>query len=115
MEKILIMLIGNKLRGLRVEKGFTISQMADRLEISEPTYRKFENDKTSPDLETINKIAQVLEKNFLELLPSECFQQNYNQSGGIAYLLNHGTVNNSDKDHIESLKQEIEFLKKLLK
>ena len=109
------MLIGNKLRSLRVEKGLTLSQMAERLEVSEPTYRKFETDKSLPDILMIEKIAAVLEKNFLDLLPAECFQQNHYQSGGIAYLNNHGTVNNADKEHIESLKQEINFLRNLLK
>ena len=58
------MLIGDKLRGLRVEKGLTINQMADRLSISEPTYRKFKTNKTSPDILTIDKMAKILEKTF---------------------------------------------------
>lgn len=88
--------------------------MAEKLGVSEPTYRRYETDKSAPDIVMIDKIAKVLEKNFLDLLPTECFQQNQNQTGGIAYLNNHGTVNNSDKDHIESLKTENAFLRKLL-
>lgn len=117
--------IGNKLKGYRVERGLTTAIVAERLGISEPTYRRYETDKSFPDINMLEKIAKVLEKSFLDLLPSECFVQNNNdQIGGV--VVNLGTINNlseklteqyelriKEKDElIKDLKEEITILKK---
>ena len=113
------MLIGNKLKGIRVEKGFTTLTMAEKIGVSEPTYRRYETDKSSPDILMLDKIAKVLDKNFLELLPSECFQSNKNQLGGIAVSQNLGTINNLSEKLIEQyeirLKEKDEIIKDLKK
>jgi transcriptional regulator with XRE-family HTH domain len=113
------MLIGNKLKGIRVEKGFTTLTMAEKIGVSEPTYRRYESDKSSPDILMLDKIAKVLDKNFLELLPSECFQNNTNQLGGIAVSQNLGTINNLSEKLIEQyeirLKEKDEIIKELKK
>lgn len=113
------MLIGNKLKGIRVEKGFTTLTMAEKTGVSEPTYRRYETDKSSPDILMLDKIAKVLDKNFLELLPSECFQSNTNQLGGIAVSQNLGTINNLSEKLIEQyeirLKEKDEIIKDLKK
>jgi len=113
------MLIGNKLKGIRVEKGFTTLTMAEKIGVSEPTYRRYETDKSSPDILMLDKIAKVLDKNFLELLPSECFQSNTNQLGGIAVSQNLGTINNLSEKLIEQyeirLKEKDEIIKDLKK
>jgi transcriptional regulator with XRE-family HTH domain len=75
--------IGNKLRGLRNEKGLSSAQVASQLDISEVTYRRYENDKTFPDIFTLEKIAKIYDKHFTDLLPSEMVVINNNdQSGG---------------------------------
>lgn len=65
------MKIGNKLRGLRSEKGFSTMEIAERLDVSESTYRRYESDKSFPDIFTLEKIAKIYDKSFLELLPEE--------------------------------------------
>ena len=105
--------IGNKLRGLRAEKGFTTIYMAEKLGVSEPTYRRYENDKSVPDIEMINRLAIILDKSFLDLLPSECFVQNNNeQKGGV--VVNLGTINNLSEKLIEQYEERIKDLKEII-
>ncbi|WP_027383724.1 helix-turn-helix domain-containing protein [Epilithonimonas caeni] len=75
------MKIGNKLRGLRSEKGFSTMEIAERLDVSESTYRRYESDKSFPDIFTLEKIAKIYDKSFLELLPEEIVINNQQQGG----------------------------------
>jgi len=106
------MKIGNKLRGFRVEKGLTTVAMAEQLGVSEPTYRRYENDKSFPDIAMVDKIAKVLEKNFLDLLPEGIIFTNNEQKGGVA-LAYYSTINEqyekliAEKDIRISEKEEI--------
>jgi len=80
--------------------------MAEKLGISEPTYRRYEADKSFPDLIMIDKIAKILEKNFIDLLPSECFvQNNSEQKGGV--VVNLGTINNLSEKLIDQYEKRI--------
>jgi transcriptional regulator with XRE-family HTH domain len=100
------MKVGQKIRGLRVEKGFTTSFMADKLGISEPTYRRYETDKSFPDIVMLDKISKILEKNFMDLLPNECFVQNNNsQKGGVVVKLD--TINNLSEKLIEQFEKQL--------
>jgi transcriptional regulator with XRE-family HTH domain len=108
------MKVGQKIRGLRVEKGFTTSYMADKLGISEPTYRRYETDKSFPDIGMVDKIAKILEKNFMDLLPTECFVQNNNsQKGGV--VVNLGTINHLSEKLIEQYEKRIEEKDEMIK
>jgi hypothetical protein len=70
------------------------------------------------DILMLDKIAKVLDKNFLDLLPSECFQNNTKQKGGIS-VINLGTFNNLSEKLIEQyeirLKEKDEIIKDLKK
>ena len=95
--------------------------VADKLGISEPTYRRYENDKSIPDIVMIDNMAKVFEKNFTDFLPNDyLYQNNNNQSGGLAVAQNLGTINNlSEKlilqyeQRINDLKEQIEYLKNI--
>lgn len=76
------MQIGNKLRGLRNENGFSTAELADRLDISETTYRRYETDKNFPDIFTLDKIAKIYNKNIAEILPAEMIVINNNEQRG---------------------------------
>lgn len=56
------------LRGLRVKHNFSASQMAEKLGISESTYRKYETGKKSPTLDMLFKIASIFCINVKDLL-----------------------------------------------
>jgi transcriptional regulator with XRE-family HTH domain len=110
------MKIGNKIRSLRIERNLSPVQVADMLDISESTYRRYETDKNSPSLDLLNKIAQIYNKEVVDLLPDNCvYQENKDYSVGI----NEGVINHlSDKiielyeNQIAELKEQIRELKK---
>jgi len=102
------MKVGNKIKGLRIEKGFSTDLMAEKLGISEQTYRKYESDKNSPDLNSLEKIAQTLDKNFLDLLPENILFTNNDQKGGLAVAQNLGTINQLSEKLIEQYDKRLE-------
>jgi transcriptional regulator with XRE-family HTH domain len=84
------MKIGNKLKGLRVEKGLSPIEIAKVLNISESTYRKYEANKSFPDVFTLDKLAKLYNKNFSDLLPEEITVINSNNgeySNNAAYII----------------------------
>ncbi|SIQ39351.1 MULTISPECIES: helix-turn-helix transcriptional regulator [unclassified Chryseobacterium] len=119
------MKIGDKLRGLRNEKGFSTIEIAEKLDISESTYRRFENDKSFPDVFTLDKIAKIYDKNFTDLLPEGMTIINNNNgeySNNAGYIVNQYLSEklieqyeeriSELKDLIRSLKEENAMLKK---
>ena len=74
-----MMKVGSRIKGLRIEKGFSTDLMAEKLGLSEQTYRKYESDKNSPDLNTFEMIASILGKNFIDLLPDGILFTNNDQ------------------------------------
>ena len=104
------MKVGNRIKSLRIEKGYSTDFVADKLGISEQTYRKYESDKNSPDLNALEKIAQTLGKNFLDLLPENILFNNNEQKGGIA-LAYQSTIHQQSEKLIEQF--ENNFLKKI--
>lgn len=65
------MKIGNKIKGLRVQKNYTPLDMAEILGVSESTYRRYENDKTVPNLKVIQKVAAEFNIQIEDLIRSD--------------------------------------------
>lgn len=63
------MKIGQKLKAMKIEKGFSTEEVADKIGISVSTYRRLENDKSFPDVFTLDKIAKMYDKDLNDLLP----------------------------------------------
>ena len=105
-----MMKIGNKIKGLRIENGLTIDQMADKAGVSPQTYRKYESDKTSPDLNQLELIASIFNKTILDLLPENILFNNNDQKGGIA-LAYQSTINQQSEKLIEQYDNRIKELK----
>lgn len=55
--------LGNKIRDLRNKLNLTQEELADRCELTKSYISQLENDKTSPSLETLNIILEVLGTN----------------------------------------------------
>ncbi|MDR1348580.1 MAG: helix-turn-helix transcriptional regulator [Prevotellaceae bacterium] len=102
------MKIGNKIRSLRIERNLSPVQVADMLDISESTYRKYETDKNSPNLDLLNKIAQIYNKELVDLLPDGfVYQENKDNSVGI----NEGVINHLSDKIVELYENQISYLK----
>lgn len=52
-------MLGDKLRTLRSEKNITQKQMAELLNITQPSYSMYESNKRTPDYQTLQRIADV--------------------------------------------------------
>ena len=103
---ILSMKVGSRIKGLRIEKGFSTDLMAEKLGISEQTYRKYESDKNSLDLNQLEKIALTLGKNFIDLLPENILFTNNDQKGGIA-LAYQSNIHQQSEKLIEQFEKRI--------
>ena len=54
-------MFSKRLNQTRKSKGFTAQQMADKLELALRSYQFYEGGKRSPSLETLVKIADILD------------------------------------------------------
>lgn len=52
--------LGTKLGRLRREKKLTQEQIAEKLNVSQNAYNKWENDKAKPSMENIVKLAEFM-------------------------------------------------------
>ena len=62
------MSIGSKIRGARELATFSVRELSRRTGIDESHLSKIENDKVSPQIDTIKRIAVALRKDWRELL-----------------------------------------------
>lgn len=65
--------IGAKLKSLRVEKGFEPLDMAEKLNISETTYRRYERNESAPDLNMLEKISKIYEISISDILKEDSY------------------------------------------
>lgn len=105
--------IGNKIRLLREEKGLSQENMAQVLDITQSNYARLEKDDNRISVPRLIIIAKTLETTVTEIVgekPNTVVHQN-TQRDAFAYFQ---STFQSDKEHIQTLKDEIEYLKKML-
>jgi transcriptional regulator with XRE-family HTH domain len=76
------MKIGNKLKSLRVNRGYTPDFVADKLGVSLITYRRYERNESVPDVNMIEKIANTYEISIADLLVDDNIVLSKGQNGG---------------------------------
>ena len=54
-------MIGQKLKELRIQKGYTVSQLCDKIGFNVNTYNKYESNKNDVSTETLCKLADFYE------------------------------------------------------
>ncbi|WP_260120746.1 helix-turn-helix domain-containing protein [Elizabethkingia anophelis] len=97
--------IGSRIKKIREEKGIKQEYMAYELDISQSNYGRLEKQDSRLTVPKIQKIARVLGVSVALLFGEETsnvVNEDYNGS-------------NENAKHIESLKEEIDFLRKMLK
>lgn len=62
------MMVGKNIALFRNQRKITQSELADRLCVTRQAVSNWENEKTEPDIETLHKIAEVLEVSIEELI-----------------------------------------------
>ena len=70
--------IGETIASLRKEKGMTQNKLAEKMNVTDKAVSKWERDLSCPDVNTISKLADVLNVSVEELLKAK--KQDYNNN-----------------------------------
>ncbi|AUS06725.1 helix-turn-helix domain-containing protein [Pseudotamlana carrageenivorans] len=107
--------IGYRIKKVRENKGISQEAMALELDITQSNYGRLEKSDNRLTIPKIQKIAKVLDITISYLFDekSEKIINQHNNENVQAY--NVETIINADKEHITSLKEEIAYLRELLK
>jgi len=109
----------DNIKDIRIKKGYSHENMAIDLDISQGAYSKLENRKTKLSVDSLFKIAEILNTSISNLIDEEqsFSQTNHNENNETVYNQQHieNLVIDESKEHIKSLKEEIKFLREQLK
>lgn len=106
--------IGERIRKLREDKNISQEKMALELDLTQSNYGRLEKDDkrlNAPKLEKIAELLQITVSFLFNEQTSKVIHQTNNEK---AEAYNVDTIIQADKDHIQTLKDEIVFLRKLL-
>ena len=67
--------IGSKLREMRQVKGYTLQQVADRAGCTAAYVSQIENDKTSPSIASLKKIAEVVDARIVDFFLDDSLEE----------------------------------------
>jgi transcriptional regulator with XRE-family HTH domain len=106
--------IGSRIRKIREQNGISQDNIATELGITQPSYARLEKEDDRISITRLVNIASILKTSVSELINEKVGKviNQQNSENPQAYVDN---VFQADKDHIQTLKDEIEFLRKLLK
>ena len=71
--------LGEKIKNIRISNNLKQSELDDILHISEKTISRWENDRTTPDLNMIYKISNYFKKSFYYLISDDYINLNNNE------------------------------------
>lgn len=116
------MKIGSKIKRIRELKGFSQTEIAEKLHISQRAYSDIENDKTKLDLERLFQLASIYQIDPIDLInfdEKQVFKNVFKDSskGFFAEKILTENFDNERKSYlnqIAQLKEEISFLRKLI-
>ena len=105
--------IGTRIRELREERGIKQEYIAERMGISQSSYGRLEKDDNRLTAVKLQSISEIL-KVSVSVLFGEKATNFIHESNGDNAQAQIGTLIQQDKEHIETLKEEIHFLRKML-
>ncbi len=108
------MVIGNKLRKLRMGKGYSQEYLAEVLEVSQKTYSNMENNKSSISIETLKKIAEEYKIDLIELLSDDKVIVQNNSSRESSTFQSGIIINHMSEELLNQMKERIEELKETI-
>lgn len=104
--------IGEKIRLIREQKGLSQDNLASELGITQPSYARLEKDDARINVPRLIQIAFVLNTTVSELIDEKAktiINQQYSKNS-FGYV----EVFNSEKEHIQTLKAEVDYLKQMI-
>ena len=100
--------VTEKIKSLRMNKGYSQEFMASKIGVSQRAYSKIENEETKLDIDKLLKISDIL-----EVEPSELLNGEFNQTNNFNNYktITNAVVNNYAKAQDEFNKELIQLLK----
>ena len=106
--------VGVKIRQMREQKGITQDYMAIELGLTQSSYARLEKQDKRIYITRLMQIAKLLQTTVGELIGEKAQKVINQQNSENPQAYNVDTIINADKDHIQTLKEENAFLRKLL-
>lgn len=105
--------IGLRIRKLREQRGLSQENIASAIGITQPSYLRLEKEDDRITITRLIEIASVLKTSVAELINEQGGKITTQQNSENAqdYV---DTIIHVNKEHIETLKEEIKFLRNLL-
>lgn len=108
-------IVCKRIRQLRLIRGISQGYMAEQLSLTQPSYARLEAADSRIDIERLIKITRVLKVELTDLFSEEPITYKKDTTINKAKADSIREVMNMDIEYIESLKDEIKFLRELLK
>jgi transcriptional regulator with XRE-family HTH domain len=105
--------IGSRIRKTRELRGLSQDNIAFELGISQPSYARLEKEDTRISITRLIQIAGILKTTVAELI-NEKISKVINQQNSENPQANVDNIIQADRDHIQTLKDEIVFLRKIV-
>ncbi|ROH96363.1 XRE family transcriptional regulator [Chryseobacterium daecheongense] len=99
-------IIGTRIKKIREEKGIKQEYIAHEMEISQGNYSRLEKDDSRLNVPKLQKIVKILNISFSSLFDEGNSFYSENNEEQKRFVIN--------KEYIQSLKEEIIFLRKML-
>ena len=106
--------ISKKLEDLRVSKNWTQDGVAIELGISQPSYARIIKNPQSMTVGRLLQLAKLFETTVSDIIGEKPQKVNIVENNNDTANAYFDTVYHADKDHIETLKSEIVFLRQLV-
>jgi len=97
--------IGNNIKQIRELKNYTQEYVADEIEVSQSTYSRIENGTAPIKIDTLQRIAEVLDVDLNTLL-STTNNFHFNKAAFQCGFIHNQTNNNIDREEIRKIIQE---------
>ena len=105
--------IGTRIRKIREEQGIKQEYIAEEMGITQSSYGRLEKDDNRLTATKLMKISEILNISVSVLFGEKATNVIHENKGDNAQA-QIGTLVQHDKEYIESLKEEIKFLRKML-
>ncbi|OVE61746.1 helix-turn-helix domain-containing protein [Chryseobacterium mucoviscidosis] len=103
------MSLETKLRKLREQKGWSQMDIAHQLDISQPAYNKWETGQAKPTLQNLQKIAEIFEVDFFDLIQEQIpnVDLSNSQFEGNSYIVNPIVINPTESNIFNFQSQDL--------
>ena len=105
--------VGTRIRKIREERGIKQENIADEMGITQSSYGRLEKNDNRLTVTKLVKISEILDVSISVLFGEKATNVIHENKGDNAQA-NIRTLVLQDKAHIESLKEEIAFLRRIL-